>query len=577
MVINALTRLKTAILLLILIGLVVHVNSIFNDFVLGDDTDQIVENLQIRNLVNIPAFFSGSTYFRQESNRAFGLYYKPVMMITYTLIYQIAGADPLLYHLVQVLLFIATSVVLLLLFREFFSPQLAWFLAVVFVVHPANTESVYFAAALQDVLFMLFGTMALLLLVRGQPLATLPKSLLLGILLLTSMFSKETGVAFLLIAGLYVFFFERKFFRRMLQLSLGMFLIYVFFRFGIAHIGFGEQAIARISRAALPVRLMNIPFMLATYALLLVFPAHLEIHQNWLVTSLSTSAVLLPLTLIGVATIALVMLGVKFKQHSRQLFLPFLFFLGWTTVGFVPHLQLIPLDVTLAERWLILPMGGVLGMVGVVVTAGKKRLPPRTILICITSLILIIFSIRTVMRGFNWRSSETLFTHDLQTAQDNYYLENLYASLLLMQGRVAEAEPLVRTSVNGYPFLSNLSNLAIIRLNQGKYDEAETYFEQSLAKEHIYPAVQNYVNFLVFIKKDYGKAKIAIQKYLPNYPGAAYLWMTLALVEHDRGNQTEAVKAALKALSLEQTPIIEEVSRALAAGVEPDVQKYLAP
>lgn len=572
---SSLNRLKTSVLLLVLVGLTVYFNSLLNGFILGDDTDQVVENVQIRTLTNIPSFFTGSTYFRQESNQAFGLYYKPIMMIVYTIVYSLAAADPLLFHLVQVVLFLATGVLLLVIFRRFFSPALAWFLAALFLVHPANSESVLFVSALQDVLYMFFGLLAIVFLLKKQRLTGNSWMVVVGIFLLLSLFSKETGVIFLVLSSLFVAFFHKENTTRVILLSGILLLVYAVFRFGIANIGFGEQAIARISQASFSERLLNIPLLLTNYILLFIFPAHLEIHQNWLVTQATRETLWIPLVILAAIVSGLFFLWRYLRINKPSLLSPFYIFLIWTVTGFLPHMQLIPLDVTLAERWMIAPIVGLLGIVGIAVTAFHKILRPAHVWLGVCCVILLVLSARTFVRSMDWRSSETLFTHDLRTAQDNYYLENLYASLLLQEGKVSEAEPYVRSSVEAYPFLSNLSNMAIILLKQGKYDEAQEYFERSLSKQYIYPAVQNYVNFLVFIKKDNPKAKEIIQKYLPQYSGAGPLWMTLALAEHGLGNTEEATKASGKAYALSPIPIVEEVHKALSEGREPDLQKYL--
>lgn len=573
---NSLHRLKTSILLLVFVGLAVYFASLVNGFILGDDTDQVAENVQIRSLANIPSFFTGSTYFREESSRAFGLYYKPVMMIVFTFIYSVFGADPLFYHLIQIVLFLMTGVFVLILFRHFFSPALSWFLAALFVVHPANAESVLFVSALQDVLYMFFGLIAVLFLLKHRRSGGLSFFAIVGFTLLLSLFSKETGVIFLVLSSVITAMVNKDKLPGAIMLAGFLFLLYCFFRFGIANIGFGEQAIARISQASFAERLMNMPYLIVTFFLLFIFPWHLEIHQNWLVKTFTFTQVGIPLVILLSLSVVWMLLRREIQKHNRKLQIPFYLFSVWIVAGILPHIHVIPLDVTFAERWVIAPIVGLLGMCGVMFAVSAKYLQQTRIVTVLSIVLLLVFAARTVVRSFDWRDSETLFVHDLRTADDNYYLENLYASLLLQEGKADLAEPYVKSSLESYAFLSNLSNMAIIHLKKGNISEAEKYFELSLEKEYIYPAVQNYVNFLVFIKKDYVTSKRVIDKYIPEYPRAGSLWMTLALTEHGLGKNREASEAAEKALSLGRTPIAEEVKNALTQGREPDLEKYLA-
>ena len=565
-------RTRTGVLLLVFIGFLVYFASLTNGFILGDDTDQILENPQIRSLTNIPSFFTGSTYFRPESNQMYGLYYKPVMMIVYTLIHQIAGLDPLSYHLVQLAIHIGNAILLFLLWQRFFARPLAWVLALLFLVHPANTEAVVWAAALQDQLYLLFGLVALLTIISAREKVTRTRWILFAVSLLLSVFSKETGVIFLLLTGLYAYLWRRNNFKRVVQLALAIFLVYCFFRFGIARIGFGEDAISRVSRADFVTRILNIPLILAHYFRLFIFPVYLETHQNWLINRFSTALVLLPLLVLTGVIGGFVWLGNYWFRHLLHL-RTFVFFTCWTFFGFLPHLQLIPLDETFAGRWVLLALVGMLGVVGVVVNASsnfKFKLVPL-----VTALIFVLLASRTFVRTLNWSNAETLFTHDLKTAQDNYYLENLYASLLITEGKIDEALPLLEKSLAGYRFLSNLQNMAIVKMKQNQLVAAEAFFSESIETKHNYQAIQNYANFLLFVAKDTTKAQTVAEHYVTEYPRAPYLWMVVAIAHARLGDFKAAQFAASQASSYANTPIIEKVATAISDRKVPDVGNML--
>ena len=556
-------RTRTGVLLLLFIGFLVYFVSLTNGFILGDDTDQILENPQIRSLKNIPSFFTGSTYYRPESNRMYGLYYKPVMMIAYTFIYQIAGTDPLVYHLLQLVIHISNAVLLFFLWQRFFARPLAWVLALIFLLHPANTETVVWAAALQDTLYLFFGLTALLLIMHAKEKITLRRWLMFTGALLLSVFAKETGVVFVFIICLYVYVWRRNDLKKIMQLGMAVFLTYCLFRFGLARIGFGEDAISRVSRADFMTRMLNLPLILVRYFKLFIFPWHLETHQNWLVSQFSITLVLLPLILLVGILSGLVWLGKLCYRRKRNWF-TLIFFVSWVTLGLLPHLQLIALDETFAERWLYLALVGLLGIGGVIVSTGQRYFKNKY-----GPIILIVFLLlltgRTFVRTLNWNNSETLFTHDLQTAESNYYLENLYASLLITEGKIDEAAPYIEKSLAEYRFLSNLQNMAIVRMKRGQLTEADAFFSESLINKHNYPAVQNYANFLLFVSDDTEKANVVAQKYLTEYPEAPYLWMVAAIAHF----------AASQASSYANTPIIEKVATAISDGKVPDVGNML--
>src|SRR5438105_2448904 len=113
-------RKRTAILLLIFIGLLTYGGTVKNNFILGDDEDQIVNQVQVHSLKNIPKIFFGSTYYSKERDESYGLFYRPIMLSTYSLLYAAVGPDPVIFHLFQLALHITNSIIILLLMSLFF-------------------------------------------------------------------------------------------------------------------------------------------------------------------------------------------------------------------------------------------------------------------------------------------------------------------------------------------------------------------------------------------------------------------------------------------------------------------------
>ena len=90
-----LTTLK-AIHWIIIIGIVVYFNSLFNGFI-GDDYGQLVNNTAVHSLSNIIQFFSNSTFSTGTSigtaNNLSGIYYRPFLSLVYSLLFTFFGGD----------------------------------------------------------------------------------------------------------------------------------------------------------------------------------------------------------------------------------------------------------------------------------------------------------------------------------------------------------------------------------------------------------------------------------------------------------------------------------------------------
>jgi len=138
------------IFLIIFVGLLVYFNSFFNGF-LWDDEEFIVNNPAVHSLKNIPLSF--------KSSAVNGSYYRPVMSLITTTMYVISGGHPWLFRLFQVGVHLVNSILIFLLFCQFFPMEklVSFLLSLVFLVHPINSEAVSFISATQETLFFLFS------------------------------------------------------------------------------------------------------------------------------------------------------------------------------------------------------------------------------------------------------------------------------------------------------------------------------------------------------------------------------------------------------------------------------------
>ena len=93
----------------------VHLPALFGEFVY-DDMTQVLQNRWIRDLGNLGPIFSGSVWSFQAASGVSN-YYRPAMHVLYALEYQLFGLRPWGFHLVNLLLHAAVSVLVLLLVR----------------------------------------------------------------------------------------------------------------------------------------------------------------------------------------------------------------------------------------------------------------------------------------------------------------------------------------------------------------------------------------------------------------------------------------------------------------------------
>lgn len=569
-------RKRTAVFLLIFIGLLTYWTVAKNNFILGDDEDQIVNHAQVHSISNIPRFFFESTYYSRERDASFGLFYRPIMLSTYALLYGAFGPNPTVFHVFQLLMHISNAIIVLLLMSSFFPLLLSFLLALIFLVHPINSETVVHASNLQDTLFFFFGGLALLILIKNRNKQLSIKDIsFFGFYLLLSVFSKETGVLFGFISFIYVFLFSKKNIKKVAAVVGGAVITLAIFRFGIAKIGFDIPIFSPIADADILTRILNMPAIFTEYLKTFIYPVYLPTIQLWLEEKISLYGFFIPLIFSVIFIAGTIKTGMTLHKKKKELFYVYLFFVIWFVLGMGAHMQIIPLELTVGLRWFYFPIAGLLGMIATIYYAffyKNAALRKAGLIICLG--IIILLAIRTYMRVGDWRDSKTHFIKELQTSKGNYLLENNLGTLYIQEGEYEKAWPLVEDSLRQYQYFGNLNNMAVLLVHKKNNVKAEEYFKKAIRGQTAFMAYQNYSYFLLYFKKDYNEAikttSIAIQKY----PAGSSLYLIKAQAEYNSGNYNQALLDATTAYKILPSPWSEEVYKAILTKKEIRVEKF---
>src|SRR3972149_4217623 len=135
------------ILLVVLSGLV-YLNSLNNGFYF-DDFQYIVENKYIRSLQNIPRFFIDIDTLSSVGS----WHYRPLVLVSHAVNYSIGRLNPAGYHILSLAFHIGTAYLLFLILKTMlgggFIPLAS---ALIFAVHPFNSEVVNYITARSSVM-----------------------------------------------------------------------------------------------------------------------------------------------------------------------------------------------------------------------------------------------------------------------------------------------------------------------------------------------------------------------------------------------------------------------------------------
>lgn len=497
-----LNKKQTYILAISVFGFILFLVSLSNGFV-WDDEEQIVNNVLIHSLSNLPKFFSGGAFHSGGTGSLLGIYYKPLMTLSFAIVYAIFGPNAFFFHLTSVLLHIANSILVFLIFSKFFKQKKSFLLSLIFLVHPLYSEVIFYAANFQDLLFFFFGSLALLFSLNKK------HWLVVGLFLLGSILSKETGIVFVLA----ILFF--KYWRS----SIFAVLLYGFMRFGIAKIGFlKDHATSPISQLPLLQRILAIPKMAWYYFQNLLVPINLVANQHWTVQSLTLNNFFIPL-IFSVIFITLILL-LTFNKNKK-----YYFFLIFFVLSFGMHMQIFPLDVTVSGRWFYLPMFGLLGISGFAKIKKYKKEVEYFVY-----FLIVILSIITFRRAFDWKTGLALYSHDSEIVKDDFNLENNLGVELFRAGQINDAKIHFQNSVNLAPnWWTNWNNLGAIAEREENLDLAAKYYKKAIDNGNYYLAYENYA--LILIKQEkFAEAKEFILdslQYFPQNPRLLYLLQAL--------------------------------------------------
>lgn len=533
---------------IVIVGLIVFFNSLFNPFI-ADDTAQIIQNHFVHSITNFPIFFTGGTFLAGDSLT--GIYYKPLLTTVFSGIYSVFGPTPFFFHLTQLLFHMLNSILVYVLFSKFLTKYISLFLALIFLVHPINSESVIYISNMQEPLFFIFGISGLHMYLRDK--ISVRFAVIAQSFFLLSMLSKETGVLFLIITFLYIIFFKRTLIKTYIIFSLCTITIYSILRFFIAQIYFNQDIISPIMSATFVERLLTIPSIYLYYITTFFFPKTLLLSQQWIIKSADPASFYVPLAIDILVVLLMISVIIMVLKISRKVDKAVYLFTVWLVIGLLLHSQIFPLDVTISDRWFYFPIVGLLGLLGIIFETfyNKLNLPNKTpIFIILILVVVLLLSVRTIVRNSNWADPVTLYSHDISNMRPNFSLENSLAAKYLNSNQLPLALSHAKRSVDLYPTFANLTTLGIIYTRMGDIRNGKIFFKKAIQKgENYLLAYQNLAGIYAFYESPKTADK-EIGNFITRFPNISKLYIYRAIAAYRGDEKEDAKKYAQKACQL---------------------------
>lgn len=528
---------------IVLTAFFLYFKTFYNGFV-GDDMGYInhpyIQNFQIVKL------FQSSTADLGGSAPITGQFFRPLMLVNFAFIYKLAGSSAFLYHFIQFLFHLINVFLLYFIFRKFFPKIYSYVASLLYLIHPINIEAVAYISDFQDVQFVFFGLLALTLLIYKSKLKQ--THLVVPLFLFFALLSKETAILFVGILLLYTLIYKKNCFgKELLSYSIPVFL-YTILRFVVAGVGVGKVPHTVFGDMNFSERIIQIPSIVLYYFKTLIFPKDLVIAQTWTVNANSSNMLAAILTIL---LLVLMLIFFTYQQRgNKKVLLPFVFFFSWFFAGMLLHLQLLPLEMTAADRWFYFPFIGLLGITGSFINAIKHK-PVKTLVLAILILSFPLLFARTFIRLSDFKNPITLYSHDAKITQ-SYILEHSLGYELMQENKLNKSLPHLVTSVKLFPTSSNTNTLGVYFYKKNDTDNALIWFQRSITLGDNFLAYNN-TSRIYLAKHDYENAQKILTKAVEKFPRSDTFWHLLSITEYKLENTSEALAAAEKAFSLSQS------------------------
>ena len=545
--------------ILALVGILAFLQTFWNGFV-GDDMSQIVHNPVVHSLKNILLYFQGGTFYVGDGIAPlYGAYYRPFMTTVLGVLYAVFGAHALFFHAVQLMFHIGSAVLFYAILRLSVRQSIAFFCTLLFLVHPINSQSVYAIASMQDATMLFFGLLGLWLLMQHTGSR---KSLVgVGACLFIALLSKESAIVFALMYGYFAWQWQREHFKTLSTSFACVIAVWAVMR--VAAVGLlHNPGNAPILHASFGERLLTVPSALYFYAVQFVAPIKISAMYYWTHASFSMAGVGLPLVMVILCVSAMVFAGRYLQRKApKRLYYTYLFYAAW----FFIHVMLISqvfhaLDMTACITWFYAPSVGLIGMLAIVLSYGLPKLADTTwlkqagsSLFVVCMVVLCVFSVRTFVRGGDWRTEIRLATHDIQmsqNAQDNFNFAHTIALDLTEKQDYAEAQAYAERSVQGFEMAKNTYLLGKIYYLQRNFSGAYASFQAAEAHE-VTPALYEYMALCLLHTGDASANRAFYRRATSAYARSANIWQIWAVYEYTKGNPAEAPRLITKARAID--------------------------
>ncbi len=525
---------KYLYLFVFIFGSAIYLNTLPNKYAYDDFSVMAGNKFTKQGITGIfgHLFNDSFTGFTGQKNLFRGGRYRPLSLITFSLEYQLAGANPMLSHLINIILY---GLICMLLFKvlamlfqeklEFKKPRdyflsLSLMAALLFAAHPIHTEVTANIKGRDELMALLFGLLSWNSMILFADKTKGIHAFYGGVFFFLALMSKESAAPLLVLIPISLYCCRSRMVFRKSVLSpalslLAGFAIFMFIR---------QSVLGWNSKPSMEDNILSNSFMYASgfserygttfytlwlYLKLLLVPHPLTIdYYPFYIpyVGLTDVRAFLPLLLYTGLTIA----GLFFTYRKNIAGFGLLFYL----VALFPVSNLLFIvGPFLGERFAFIPSVGFAIALTWILIRGAGRMKMTKILPYLLTLLLVVYSVKTISRNLDWKDSFTLYTHDVLTSVNSAVITKGAGHELLLKAEATKdtvekrafaqrAIPYLQQAVKLNKSTTETFLLGNAYYENGNYEEAlEMYLETLKLNASYDKAIANCIVAINRLKK----------------------------------------------------------------------------
>lgn len=524
-----------------------YANTFQHSYVL-DDFSVLKENRFIKQGVDgIPSILK--TSYRFGAGIQGDNIYRPLSQVMFAIEWEISPKNPSLNHIVNVFFYALSCFLLFIVLRKYLvgvNTLIITLIVLLFASHPIHTEVVANIKSRDEIMSFLFAMLTLLFM-HGWMTKRLGLNLLLSAFtFFLALMSKEGTITMLLIFPLAGWYFTQARPQTIVTGALILLIpaaIYVLIRYQVLSATKTIFTLSIIDNvlAGAPdqiTRFATAVMLLGKYLFLLIFPYRLvsdySYHQIELVGLFDPFFIISFLVFSAIAITVMV----KFRKKDPLIFGLIFFFV---TMSIYSNLFFL-IGSAFGERFMFLPSLG-LSLATVFLISGLTKTPVSGIerslselimshkkIVLIFTVILILFTTKTLLRASEWRDPLTLTTADVKHSPLSSRMQMQVAMVFRDQAR-DETDPVKRDSLTRLS-LAPLYRALTIHPSNGE--------------------VQEQIGLAWYLLRDPERAQFLYELALKKNPLKADTWNNLGSIYVDKGNYPKAIELFKKAIAVDE-------------------------